>query len=67
MIGRTEVFVQLTGSSETSYRVTIEKKRDGPRVLDAKPPLTRPRGRRSWTGCKTIPFSLPIVLILVTA
>jgi hypothetical protein len=58
--------MQLTGSSETGYRVTIEEKRDGPRELDAKPPLTRPRGKCSWTGCKTIPFSPLLVLIPIT-
>jgi len=35
--------VQLTGSSETGYRVTIEEKRDGPRLATqtAPDPATR--------------------------
>ena len=43
-----------------------QKKRDGPRLRNAKPPLTRPRGAVSWTGCTTIPFSPPIFLTPVT-
>ena len=44
-IGRMETCVQLTGSSETSYRVTIEEKRDGPRLATQTVP--NPATRKS--------------------
>jgi len=56
----------LDRQSRNKLTAKLQKKRDGPRLLNAKPPLTRPRGNDSWTGCTTIPFSPPIFLTPVT-
>ena len=56
----------LDRQSRNKLTAKRPKKRDGPRLLNAKPPLTRPRGTISWTGCTTIPFSPPIFLTPVS-
>jgi hypothetical protein len=56
----------LDRQSRNKLSAKLPKKRDGPRLLNAKPPLTRPRGISSWTGCTTIPFSPLIFLTPVT-
>ncbi len=40
----------LDSQSQNGLAGKPKAKRDGPRLRNAKPPLTRPRGISSWTG-----------------
>jgi hypothetical protein len=58
-----ECELPLDKQSRNQLTGTATKTRDGPRLGNAKPPLTRPR-RYPWPSCPTIPFSyLPLTLL----